>query len=109
MVNSSLVLLAIVITQIGGDYFIKIASARPDGLVSIEFTVGVILYGATALGWYFLMKNHSLAEIGVVYSASTILLLATLGYFVFHENVGPRQFVGLTLAILSVIVMRTSG
>ena len=97
------------IAQIGGDYFIKVASARPDGLISIEFTIGVILYGATALGWYFLMKSHSLAEIGVVYSASTILLLAALGYFVFHENVGLRQVFGLILAILSVIVMRTSG
>ena len=108
MIVSFFTLLAIVITQIGGDYFIKIASARTDGVISIEFTIGVILYGATALGWYFLMKSHSLAEIAVVYSASTILLLVALGYFAFHESIGLRQVVGLILAIASVIVMKSS-
>ena len=59
----------------------------------------------TKLGWYFLMKSHSLAAIGVLYSASTILLLTALGYFVFKENIGLKDGLGITLAILSVVVM----
>ena len=77
--------------------------------MSRDLGFGVAFYGSTAIGWYFLMKSHSLAEIGVVYSATTILLLAALGYFVFNESLGPRQIVGLILAIFSVLVMRSSG
>lgn len=109
MINSLLILTAIVITQISGDYFVKIASGRPDSLMSLNLAIGVMLYGATALGWYFLMKVHSLAEIGVIYSASTILILAALGYFAFHEAIGFRQAVGLTLAVASVFVMQSNG
>ena len=51
------------------------------------------------------MKSHSLAMIGVMYSASTIILLALLGYVVFKEAFGLRAAVGLTLAIAAVAVM----
>ena len=103
--NTSIILAAIVVTQIIGDYFIKLASGRADGILTSTFMLGVVFYSATAFGWYFLMKSHSLAAIGVLYSASTILLLTALGYFVFKENIGLKDGLGITLAILSVVVM----
>lgn len=51
------------------------------------------------------MKSHSLAMIGVFYSASTIVLLATLGFFVFKEALGMREMFGISLAISAVLVM----
>ena len=103
--NTSIILAVIVVTQIIGDYYIKLASGRTDGILTLTFMLGVVFYSATALGWYFLMKSHSLAAIGVLYSASTILLLTALGYFVFKENIGLKDGLGITLAILSVVVM----
>ena len=43
--------------------------------------------------------------VGVMYSASTLILLTMLGYFVFKENLGLREVAGLSLAISAVIVM----
>ena len=103
--NSFLILTAIIIMTIVGDYCIKLASGKPDGLTSQVFILGAVLYGIPAIGWYFLMKSHSLAAIGVFYSASTILLLTALGYFVFNESIGLKDGLGVTLAILSVVVM----
>lgn len=57
------------------------------------------------MGGSNLMKSHSLATISVMYSASTIILLALLGYVVFKEAFGWREAVGLTLAIAAVAVM----
>ena len=103
--STFIILTAIIVTQIIGDYYIKVASGRTDGMLTSTFMLGVVFYSATAFGWYFLMKTHSLAAIGVLYSASTILLLTALGYFVFKESIGLRDCLGITLAILSVLVM----
>ena len=106
---SLLILLAIVVAQIGGDYFVKIASTGAGGLFTVTFMIGMLLYGATAIGWYFLMKIHSLAEIGVIYSASTLILLAVLGHIAFNEAIGLRQLLGLSLALVSIVIMKPSG
>lgn len=104
-VYSFLILFGIVVITVIGDYCIKIASGRDIGLASLQFLVGALMYGLPAVGWLYLMRVHSLAAIGVFYSATTLLLLAGLGYFVFKENFGLRKGVGLTLAIMSLVVM----
>ena len=103
--NAFIILATIIGVQISGDYYIKVASGRSDGILTSTMIIGATFYSATAFGWYFLMKTHSLAAIGVLYSASTILLLTALGYFVFKESIGLRDCLGITLAILSVLVM----
>ena len=88
-----------------GDYFLKMATAKPAGLLSGWFVGGAFIYGILAFGWFFLMKSNSLATIGVMFSASTILLLAGLGHFVFKEQFGLREIIGVSLAVLAVAVM----
>jgi drug/metabolite transporter (DMT)-like permease len=102
---SYVILAVITALTLVGDYAIKIASEKDGGLVSWWFLGGAFLYALPAIGWFYLMKSHSLAMIGVMYSASTILLLAALGYFVFKEAFGWREVIGLSLAIASVAVM----
>ena len=99
------ILIVITVLTLLGDYCIKLASSRSDGLRSLTFVAGVIFYGLPAIGWYFLMQLHSLAAIGVFYSAATILLLAGLGYFVFDERLDLREMVGLAFAIGAIVLM----
>jgi drug/metabolite transporter (DMT)-like permease len=103
--KTALILVAVTLVTLLGDYFIKLASDKPDGLLSHTFALGLIFYGLPAIGWFFLMRSHSLAAIGVLYSASTILLLAALGVFVFKEAFGWREAVGMLLAISAVLVV----
>lgn len=103
------ILVAITLLTLLGDYFIKVASDTRDGLVTPRFFFGAVLYGLTAIGWFFLMKDHSLAAIGVMYSAATIMLLAGLGYFVFKEQLGFREMAGVALALASVALMSNSS
>lgn len=104
--KNSLVILGLITTAtLIGDYFIKTASASSRGLWSAPFGVGALSYALVAFGWYFLMKSNSLAAIGVMFSASTLLLLAALGYFVFKEQFGVREALGVSLAILAVVIM----
>jgi drug/metabolite transporter (DMT)-like permease len=103
--NSFAILIVITGLTLLGDYFIKRASADSAGLTSGMFILGAFLYGSTAVGWFFLMRSHSLTAIAVLYSSSIILLLAALGFFVFKEQFGVREIAGLSLAIASVVVM----
>jgi drug/metabolite transporter (DMT)-like permease len=101
------VLIIVLITGLAviGDFFIKLATGHADGMKSVMFMFGAGLYGVTAIGWFILMRSHSLAAISVFYSAASILLLGALGFFVFKEAFGLREVVGVSLAIASVVVM----
>ncbi|MDP3341118.1 hypothetical protein [Frigidibacter sp.] len=103
--TSLLILIGITGLTLIGDYCIKLASGAQSGLFSRTFVVGMVFYGLPAIGWFFLMRTHSLAAIGVLYSASTIILLAALGFFMFKEPFGWREALGLSLAVASVVVM----
>ncbi len=100
-----IILTLIILLTLWGDYLIKQAADRPNGLTSLALLVGGLFYGITAIGWFFLMRSHSLAAVGVFYSSMSLLLLAGLGYFAFKEAFGPREAVSVSLALLSIIVM----
>lgn len=103
--SSLVIVLAISLLTLLGDLCIKLASTHDQGLWSLVFVLGLLLYAVPAYGWFFLMRSHSLAAIGVIYSAATLLLLAGLGHFAFGETLGPRQVAALLLALGSVLLM----
>jgi len=103
------ILAAIVALTVLGDFFIKVASDRPGAPWSMPFVLGAILYGMPARGWFDLMRTHSLAAIGVIYSASTILLLAALGTVAFGERLGGWEGLGIVLALASVVATGMAG
>ena len=104
-IKTALILCCITAMTLMGDYCIKLATGKIGGLLSVQFIVGALLYGITAIGWFFLMKDNSLAIIGVLFSASTVILLAALGTFVFKEPFGWREAAGIFLAVLAVVVI----
>ncbi len=101
--HSAAILVVIILLTLLGDYLIKIASQKPSGLFTFTFLLGALFYALPAVGWFYLMRSHSLAMIGVFYSAGTILLLAGLGYFVFGERIGSREVLGFAIAAVYVV------
>jgi drug/metabolite transporter (DMT)-like permease len=99
------VLVPITIATIAGDYCVKTASGSESQNSYLVLLAGACLYGASAIGWFILMRTHSLATIGVLYSATTIIMLAALGHFVFNEPTNSTQLLGLLLAVVSVLIM----
>ena len=103
--KSALILAVIIVVTLVGDYLIKVSSQKPNGFMTAAFIGGVLLYALPAIGWFYLMRSHSLAAIGVFYSAATILILAGLGVFVFKEAFGLRELLGVSLAIAAVAII----
>ncbi len=99
-----LVMLAIVLITLAGDYLIKLASIR-GGIISTTFLGGAAMYVISAIGIMIAMQHMSLASVGVWYSMLTILAMASLGVIVFGESLTGREIMGIGFAIASVACM----
>jgi multidrug transporter EmrE-like cation transporter len=100
-----LVVVAIVLTSVTGDYFIKLASRKSDSFLTPEFILGAALYVVTACGFLIAMRHMSLASIGVLYAVLTIVLMTALGVFVFKETLLPREIAGILMAFGAIGLM----
>ncbi len=86
------------------DYFIKKASLE-NGVWSKWLILGAVIYGLTALGWVFVMKNMKLSTLGAVYGISCITILAIISVFVFHEKISTIEVVGILMGIASILIL----
>lgn len=66
---------------------------------------GAIIYGLTALGWFFVMRKIKLSTLGVLYAVSCVILLTLVSVFYFKEKISPLEIVGISLAIISIIIL----
>ncbi|MDD9923621.1 MAG: hypothetical protein OXQ92_15290 [Boseongicola sp.] len=96
--------LATALIVISGDVVIKTAadSAR---LISLYMAVGIVLYGVSAICWYFAMRHVSLGQGAVAYSMLTLIALFVIGAFWFDETIGTRQLAGMVCALAAMALM----
>lgn len=105
-----LIMVGVAIITVVGDYFLKLASLQASAICNRWFLTGIVLYALCAFGWVFAMRHMKLATIGVVYSISTVLLLAALGVVVFGEKLNRYEIAGLGFAVVSILLLaRFSG
>jgi drug/metabolite transporter (DMT)-like permease len=100
------ILLIILVTSVGvlGDFFIKLAGV--DKATHWRWlALGTVLYAATAIGWFRVMKHVSLSALGAIYALTTVLLLVAIGVAYFHERLNTYEVVGIVMAILSVVLL----
>lgn len=106
LIYTSLFLLTLVtVMTVGGDYFIKTATGHRAGMSSAFFVIGTLLYGLSSIGWFYLMRSHSLTWIAVSYSAATLIFVALLGVIVFGETLRSQDVVAVGLALLAVLLI----
>lgn len=98
----SIIIVSVIAATITGDYMLKIASEN-NNFLSVYLILGVIFYALPAFGWMHLMKTQSLAHIGVIYSAGTIIALFVLSFFVFREALSTRDLIAGLLAICAIL------
>lgn len=87
-----------------GDIAIKIAADRA-ALTSIHMGLGVGLYAASAVLWFFAMRHVSLGQAAVAYSMLTLIALFAIGAYMFNEPVGMREVAGIVCALAAMALM----
>jgi small multidrug resistance pump len=104
-----LVALALTITGVVADAFLKMASQQPRSFQTRWFAIGLICFVAAAFGWVAVMKQLKLSTIAGVYSVGTVLCLTLVGMVLFRESLNRFEVIGLLLAVVSLILLGRFG
>lgn len=95
-------LLLLETVSILADYLIKKASLLADFSGWIWLLMGGIVYGSTALGWFFMMRSFKIFTLGLFHSFGVIALSLALSVFVFNEKITWREVAGVALGCISI-------
>lgn len=97
--------MALSLVGVVGDILLKKASQQESWFSNPYFVFGFIVYSSTAFGWIFAMKYLNMATVGVVYSVTTIVFLALSGAILFSERLAMSEYIGILLAVGSLIIL----
>ncbi len=98
-------LLIIEVICIYGDYYIKKASMEQQWSGWKLLLAGSILYAASAVGFFFLMRMFKVFTVGMMHSYAVILLSIFLSLVVFKEKINAREIIGLSLGVISIYLL----
>lgn len=88
-----------------GDFFLKLAGSGQKFMEVKWFLIGFLIYASTAFGWFYVMKHLKLATVGAIYAVIVILLLTLVGTFYFHEQLSFYEIIGITAALISLVLL----
>ena len=97
--------ISLALVSVGADSLIKLAGKSAGGYHFLYFLLGLIIYGSTAFGWYFVLKHIKLSTLGVYYSVSTVLFLALVSVFFFKESISSLEILCIIFAIASIFLL----
>ena len=88
-----------------GDSFVKSASLQNGFSGWKLLMIGSLIWGATAFGWFFIMKRIKLSTAVVLYSVSLVTFATLISIFYFKEKIVPLEIAGIVMAIASLIIL----
>ncbi len=95
----------LVLVTVGGDFLIKKASLLTGFTGWKLLLIGCIIYGATGIGWFYVLRKIKLSTMGVWYSIILVLSLTLISVFYFKEKISSIEIVGIILAIVSLVIL----
>ena len=98
-----ILLLAIIIVETTGAVLLHKAGKNGNNLLLI---LGIIAYIFVAILFYWLVKlEKNMAIVNTVWQAANIVIVTSISYFMFKENLNNMQILGITLAFLGVLLI----
>ena len=89
-----------------GDVLIKHASLQQQFNGLKWLIIGALIYGLTAFGWFFVMRQAKLSTLGVLYAVSIVFFLTLVSALYFKEKLSLIEMLGVLMAICSLIILR---
>lgn len=97
------------VVTVGGDLLVKEASLHNGFKGWPWLLIGGLIYGLTALGWFYVMRKEDLSIIGAIYSLTVVVCLFILGVVVYKEKVSAMEIVGMSMAVVSLLILYRFG
>ena len=88
-----------------GDALIKSASNKLGFSGWKQLMLAAIIYAGTALGWFFVLRKIKLSSGVMIYTLSLIIFVILISVFYFKEELKPIEYVGIAMAISSLLIL----
>ena len=100
-------LLVFLMTAVGvlGDSLLKRAGEGATYISWSWFIPGFVVYALTAFGWFYILKEMKLVDLGVAYALSNVVLLVIVGVVVFGERLNMYEIIGFAMAVTSIVLL----
>lgn len=105
MRSSILAILGLSVICVIADALLKRAGEVPRPFTSLYFGLGALLYGASAVGWVYVLQHIKLATVGALFSAAVALLLALIGVTFFKEPLATLEILGIGFIVVGVFLL----
>ncbi|MFZ2152923.1 MAG: hypothetical protein WAV41_02595 [Microgenomates group bacterium] len=106
--HSFRVLIAIMATTlftVVGDSFLKKANDHAARFMNVDFYIGLVMYMMTAYMWVMIYRMTKFSLSGVVYSILGMVVFVFMGVFMFGEKLSVTEYVGIGMALSSMIIL----
>jgi drug/metabolite transporter (DMT)-like permease len=100
-----LVVVVVTIVTVLGDMFLKNATTQTGSRQIISMGLGIGIYILVAFGFFYMYKLMDFSVSGVIYAIMTIVLFVAVGALVYHESINMYEWIGVGLAITSVVLL----
>lgn len=107
--DSSLVSYIIVFSlsaiTVWGDFLIKTSSIKQGYSGWKYLLLAIVVYGLTAVGFFFVLRDMKLFTAGAFYAVGVVLLVTIMSVFYFHEKISSIEILGIFFAITSLVLL----
>ena len=88
---------------LGGDYLIKYSTESSH---TIRYLImAAILWVASIPGWYYIVRNHKIAIVGILFAMFSLIGTTLIGVIGFNEKLTNYEWLGIGLAIVSTLLL----
>ena len=98
------IFLSTVLTVVG-DVFLKRANNHEVRFGNRDFVLGMLIYVVTAFIWVIIYRMTKFSLSGVVYSVLGIIMYVAVGVFIYGEKLSGFEYVGMGMAIGSLMIL----
>lgn len=102
-----LIFLLTIFTSFGDSYLKKAGQLKTTNYIFL--LIGLVVYIITGIVWFLMYKHVKFSAVGTVYGVCTALIFAAVGIFYFKESLKPIEFLGIALAITSIVLLSRFG
>lgn len=88
-----------------GDSFLKKANNHVGRFTNHDFYIGLVVYILTAFFWVFIYRMTKFSLSGVVYSILGMVVFVVVGVFMFGEKLSAIEYVGIGMALGSLLIL----
>lgn len=88
-----------------GDLLIKKGALDGSLLTNYRVLAAALLYGLTAYGWYFVLRQTKLSSAVMIYTMSLLIVVVLIGVFYFRERLNPAEYCGMAMAVGALLLL----